>query len=228
MHVFFSACSTSYLLMSHDQQALLKLTKNRALVICSVNCSALLNYSRPGKGWRLPFSPSPSPSSIPLLAVFCFQDMEWKTGWKPLRHRSVRVTVSFTRRWMIIIPSRLFPLSRSVCASALTLFMNNIQRQRSGRCTVTCSLTGTHTHTHSFSLWCLKLACILKVSTKHSSNHISDPIYELPGVKHSGDISSLAIFGTYWVKWSLVMCQTVRWWFRLDGNWWATWKWSHQ
>lgn len=71
MHVCLRACasSASYVSMSHDRRVLLMLTKIRLLVIGSVNCSALLNYSRPGKGWGLPFSLSLSlpPSCSPCL-----------------------------------------------------------------------------------------------------------------------------------------------------------------
>lgn len=67
VRVCLRACvsSASYVLMSHDQRVLLMLTKIRVVVICPVNCSALLNYSRPGKRLRTAiFSPSLSSSRL--------------------------------------------------------------------------------------------------------------------------------------------------------------------
>lgn len=142
MHVCLRACvsSASYVSMSHDQRVLLMLTKIRLLVIGSVNCSALLNYSRPGKGWGLPFSLSLSPSL--MLAVFGLRDMKWKTDESPcVTAECVSLCRSPGRR-MILISPRLF---LSVCACIHVRAVHNIRRHRSGRCTVTCSLTGTLT-----------------------------------------------------------------------------------
>lgn len=52
VYAYLRACmsSASHVLSCHEQSALLRMTKNRIVVVCSVNCSALLNYSRCGKG----------------------------------------------------------------------------------------------------------------------------------------------------------------------------------
>lgn len=69
--------STSYVLMSHV--VLVTPTKMRLLVICSVSCSAPLNYSRPAKGWGLPlFSLSLSP--LPPYRLLCFICRTWSGG----------------------------------------------------------------------------------------------------------------------------------------------------
>lgn len=145
--------SASSVLMSHDWRALVMLTKNRSLVICSVKCSALLNYSRLEKGWGLPFSLSFSLSIPHPLAAFLFPGHEAEDGRKPLRHHWARVTVSFTHHWMIIISSRLFPAScsHSLCVHPCSRWSWLTFDVRGVGGVVTCSLTGTHSNTHSYS-----------------------------------------------------------------------------
>lgn len=77
-HVCLRACvsSASYVSMSHDQWVWLMLTKIRVLVICPVNCSALLNYSRPGKRLRTAIFSPPS-LSLPPSFLLCFVSRTW-------------------------------------------------------------------------------------------------------------------------------------------------------
>ena len=160
MHVCLRACvsSASYDSMSHDGRVLLTLTKIRRSVICPVNCSALLNYSRPGKRLRtaifsrsLSLSPS-LPRSL-LLACVWSPGREVEVGWElPASPPSACHCVSHRAA------GRLSYLLGFSWACVRVHAVHNIRRHRSGRCTVTCSLTGTLTQSFSyFPHRCLKL-----------------------------------------------------------------------
>lgn len=90
-----------------------------------------------------------------MLAVFGLRDMKWKTDESPcVTAECVSLCRSPGHR-MILISSRLF---LSACACIHVCAVHNIRRHRSGRCTVTCSLTGTLTQLFPyFPHRCLKL-----------------------------------------------------------------------
>ncbi len=104
-HVCLRTCVSfaSYVLMSQDRRTSLMLTKIRVLFICSVNCSALLNYSRAGKSWGLPFLSSLSLS----LVTFRFQDMT--SGRRMKAPASLLSACHCVIHWPPTISSRLFP-----------------------------------------------------------------------------------------------------------------------
>ena len=78
-HVCLRACvsSASYVSVSHDQWVWLMLTKIRVLVICPVSCSALLNYSRPGKRLRTAIFSPRATLSLPPSFLLCFVSRTW-------------------------------------------------------------------------------------------------------------------------------------------------------